>query len=136
LRLVIISILCRKLPVITCLVTLIAPKSLYTASSNGVAGTPKWRTRTVDEAVRDRPVEVIRVGKTGGGSPEPKKVEDMMIMEILNDQNPHSLSELAAHANIPVSKVSAFVDFLAKYALVTYDKQKQLVVISPDFVLL
>jgi predicted transcriptional regulator len=136
LRLVIISIPCRKLPVITCLITLIAPKSLYTASSNGFAGTPKWRTRTVDEAVRDRPVEVIRIGKTSGGSPEPEKTEDTMIMEILDDQKPHSLSELAAHANIPVSKVRAFVDFLAKYALVTYDKQKQMVVICPDFVLL
>lgn len=90
----------------------------------------------MDEAVRDRPVEVIRIGKTSGGSPEPKKTEDTMIMEILDDQKPHSLSELAAHANIPVSKVSAFVDFLAKYALVTYDKKKQMVVICPDFVLL
>jgi predicted transcriptional regulator len=91
----------------------------------------------MDEAVRDRPVEVIRIGKTGGGdSLEPKKTEDTMIMEILDDQNPHSLSELAARANIPVSKVSAFVDFLAKYALVTYDKQKQRVIICPDFVLL
>ena len=135
-RLEIISILSRKSLVITCLVLLFAPISLYTDSSNGVAGTPKWRTKTVDEAVRDRPVEVIRIGKTSGGSPEPKKTEDTMIMEILDDQKPHSLSELAAHANIPVSKVSAFVDFLAKYALVTYDKKKQMVVICPDFVLL
>jgi predicted transcriptional regulator len=91
----------------------------------------------VDEAVRDRPVEVLRIGKTGGGvSLEPKKARDTMIMEILDDQNPHSLSELAAHAHISVSKVRAFVDFLEKYALVTYDQQKQSVIICPDFVLL
>jgi hypothetical protein len=135
LRLEIISILSRKRLVITCFVLLLAPISLYTDSSNSVAGTPKWRTKTVDEAVRDRPVEVIRIGETSGGSPE-QKTGDTMIMEILDDQKPHSLSELAAHAKIPVSKVRAFVDFLAKYELVTYDKQKQLVVISPDFVLL
>jgi predicted transcriptional regulator len=91
----------------------------------------------VDEAVRERSVEMIRTGKLGDGvSPKPKRAGDTVIMEILGDQDPHSLSELASQTNIPVWKVNAFVDFLAKYALVTYDTQKQIVTISPDFVLL
>jgi hypothetical protein len=91
----------------------------------------------VDEAVRERAVEMIRIGEPGRGvSPEPKRAGDTVIMALLEDQNPHSLSELASHANIPVWKVNAFINFLAKYTLVTYDEQKQLVVISPEFGLL
>jgi hypothetical protein len=91
--------------------------------------------RTVDEAVRERHVEVIRIGEPSRGiAPEPKRAGDTVIMDILDDQNPHSLAELAAHAKIPVWKVNAFINFLAKYDLVMYDEQKQSVVIRPDFV--
>jgi len=90
-----------------------------------------------DKAVSERAVEMIPIGKPGWGvSPEPEKTGDAVIMEILNDQVPHSLAELASIAHVPVWKVRAFVDFLAKYALVTYDQQKQIVAICPDFVLL
>ncbi len=91
----------------------------------------------MNEAVRERAVEVVRIGEPDWGvAPEPKIAGDTVIMDILDDQNPHSLAELALHAKIPVWKVSAFINFLAKYALVTYDEQKQIVVIRPDFVLL
>lgn len=91
----------------------------------------------MDKAVRERSIEVVRIGKPGGDvSPEPKRAGDTVIMEILDDQNPHSLSELASHANIPVWKVNAFINFLVKYMLVTYDEQKQIVVISPEFAML
>jgi predicted transcriptional regulator len=91
----------------------------------------------VDEAVRERAIEEVRIGEPGRGiSPEPKRAGDTVIMDILDDQNPHSLSELASHANVPVWKVKAFINFLTKYALVTYDEQKQIAVICHDFVLL
>jgi hypothetical protein len=117
--------------------TLSASISLYTDPNNDVLGTPKWRTRKMDKAVRGPAVEVIQIGKPGVHvSPEPKRAGDTVIMEIVEDQNPHSLLELATRANLPVQVVRAFVHFLAKYALVTYDGQKQIVVISPEFAML
>lgn len=91
----------------------------------------------MDKAVRVRATEVIPFGIPGMYlAPEPTRAEESVITEILEDQNPHSIAELAAHANLPLQAVSAFVHFLEKYALVTYDEQEQMVMITPDFALL
>jgi predicted transcriptional regulator len=80
-------------------------------------------------------LEVVRIRKTGThASLEPKCAEqDRRIIEILEDQIPHTLSELATCTNLPLRVVRAFVQFLAKFELITYDEQKQIVLSHPEF---
>jgi predicted transcriptional regulator len=79
-------------------------------------------------------LEVVRIRKTGAHvSLEPKCEEDRVIIEILEDRIPHTLSELATCANLPLRVVRAFVQFLAKFELLSYDEQKQIVLIHPEF---
>ncbi len=80
-------------------------------------------------------LEVVMIRKTGAHvSLEPKCEE--VIIEILEDRIPHTLSELATRANLPLRVVRAFVQFLAKFELLSYDEQKQIVLIHPEFAML
>jgi len=72
-------------------------------------------------------------------STEKKKEMDIdMILSILEDQYPLSMSEveITSLVNLPVEKVELFLRFLAKYSFITYDKQRETAVISTDFLLL
>jgi len=82
-----------------------------------------------------RDLEVVWISETGThASLEPKCAEqDRRIIEILEDRTPHTLSELATCTNLPLRVVRAFVQFLAKFELITYDEQKQIVLIHPEF---
>ena len=69
-------------------------------------------------------------------SAEKKKEMDIdMILRILEDQYPLSMSEveITSRANLPVGKVELFLRFLAKYSFITYDEQRETAVISTDF---
>ncbi|MCD6455559.1 MAG: hypothetical protein J7K81_02050 [Methanophagales archaeon] len=47
------------------------------------------------------------------------------ILRILEDQQPHSVSEIASRVNTSEEKVELFLCFLAKYGFVTYDEDKK-----------
>jgi len=47
------------------------------------------------------------------------------ILRILEDQQPHSVSEIASRVNTSEEKVELFLRFLAKYGFVTYDEDKK-----------
>jgi len=69
-------------------------------------------------------------------STEKKKEMDIdMILRILEDQYPLSMSEveITSLVNLPVEKVELFLRFLAKYSFITYDEQRETAVISTDF---
>ena len=69
-------------------------------------------------------------------SAEKKKEMDIdMILRILEDQYPLSMSEveITSRVNLPVEKVELFLRFLAKYSFITYDEQRETAVISTDF---
>jgi len=55
------------------------------------------------------------------------------IMQTLEDGRPHSVSEIASCTNIPAEDVERFLQFLAKYSFITYDKRKRTAVICDDF---
>jgi predicted transcriptional regulator len=62
-----------------------------------------------------------------------KKDLNNAIIDILEDQHPHSVAEIALRVNLEAEKVVAFLEFLADYSLVTYDQQDETAVICPDF---
>ena len=69
-------------------------------------------------------------------SAEKKKEMDIdMILRILEDQYPLSMSEveITSLVNLPVEKVELFLRFLAKYSFITYDEQRETAVICADF---
>jgi len=47
------------------------------------------------------------------------------ILRILEDQHPHSVSEIASRVNTSEEKVGLFLRFLAKYGFATYDEDKK-----------
>ena len=55
------------------------------------------------------------------------------ILNILEDQHPHSVAEIASLVNISAEKVELFFRFLAKYSFITYDEQRETAVICVDF---
>ncbi|MBC8521167.1 MAG: hypothetical protein H8D26_04145 [Methanomicrobia archaeon] len=61
-----------------------------------------------------------------------------MILRILEDQYPHSVSamEIASLVNVPVEKVELFLRFLAKYGFITHDEKRKTAVMCADFFLL
>ena len=54
------------------------------------------------------------------------------ILRILEDQHPHSVSEIASRVNTSEEKVELFLRFLAKYEFVTYDEDKKTATIRAD----
>ncbi len=54
------------------------------------------------------------------------------ILRILEDQKPHSVSEIASRVNISEEKVELFLRFLAKYEFVTYDEERKTAVMRSD----
>jgi len=55
------------------------------------------------------------------------------IIRILEDQHPHSVSEIASLVNISAEKVELFFRFLAKHGFVTYDEKRKAAIICADF---
>ena len=64
-----------------------------------------------------------------------EQVEMNMILRILEDQYPISMSEveIASLINISAEKVELFLRFLAKYSFITYNEQRETAVICTDF---
>lgn len=58
------------------------------------------------------------------------------IIRILEDEQPHSLPEIASLLNLSAEKVESFLRFLAKYNIITYDETRKTAVISADFLAL
>ena len=58
---------------------------------------------------------------------------DHSIMDIMEDQQPHSVVELASRTNMPAETVELFLRFLAKYSFITYDEQRETAVMCADF---
>ncbi len=55
------------------------------------------------------------------------------ILRILEDQKPHSVSEIASRVgDIAEEKVELFLRFLAKYEFVTYDEDRKTATIRAD----
>ena len=77
--------------------------------------------------------EVVWIDETGAHASKPNCAANRRIIEILDDRIPHTLSELATGTNLPLRVVRAFVQFLAKFGFITYDEQKQIVLIHPEF---
>ncbi len=66
----------------------------------------------------------------------PKKELDTRIVDILEDQYPHSVAEIASRVNLEAEKVGSFLQFLANYSFITYDEQNTTALICPDFLAL
>ena len=54
------------------------------------------------------------------------------ILRILEDQNPHSVSEIASRIKMSEEKVELFLRFLAKYEFITYDEERKTAIIRAD----
>jgi predicted transcriptional regulator len=63
----------------------------------------------------------------------PELSVDHSIMDIMEDQQPHSVVELASRTNMPAETVELFLRFLAKYLFITYDEQRETAVMCADF---
>jgi predicted transcriptional regulator len=63
----------------------------------------------------------------------PKRDVANTIVDILEDQHQHSVAEIALQVNLEVGKVGSFLEFLANYSFITYDRQSTTAVICPDF---
>ena len=74
--------------------------------------------------------KIFKVRGEGCQTPEGKH---KAIMQTLEDGRPHSVSEIASCTNIPAEEVERFLQFLAKYSFITYDKRKKTAVICDDF---
>ena len=55
------------------------------------------------------------------------------IIRILEDNQPHSVAELASLLHLSAEKIEAILRFMAKYNLVRYDEAEKTAVISTDF---
>ena len=62
-----------------------------------------------------------------------KRALDTAIVDILEDQHPHSVAEIASRVNLKAEKVGSFLQFLANYSFITYNEQSMTAVICPDF---
>jgi hypothetical protein len=63
----------------------------------------------------------------------PELSVDHSIMDIMEDQQPHSVIELASCTTMPAETVEFFLRFLAKYSFITYDEQSGTAVMCADF---
>jgi predicted transcriptional regulator len=55
------------------------------------------------------------------------------IVRILEDNQPHSVAELASLSNLSAGKIEALLRFMAEYNLVTYDEAGKTAAIRTDF---
>ncbi|RZN42970.1 MAG: hypothetical protein EFT35_01340 [Methanophagales archaeon ANME-1-THS] len=58
---------------------------------------------------------------------------DDAIIDILEDEHPHSIAEIASMVNLSAEKVQHVVRFMAKYDLIRYDEECKTAVICDDF---
>jgi predicted transcriptional regulator len=62
-----------------------------------------------------------------------KRELDEEILQILEDQHPHSIAEIASRVKLSTEKIQLYFYFLAKSSLITYDEQSKKAVICYDF---
>jgi predicted transcriptional regulator len=62
-----------------------------------------------------------------------KRELDEEILQILEDQYPHSIAEIASRVKLSTEKIQLYFYFLAKSSLITYDEQSKKAVICYDF---
>jgi predicted transcriptional regulator len=85
--------------------------------------------------VKNKELESLHIGRKISDDTDltPKRDLANAIVDILEDQHPHSVAEIALQVNLEAGKVGSFLEFLANYSFITYNRQNTTAVICPDF---